>query len=519
MKTLNNYKILIISTVFISLQFGCKNILEETPYSFLNSEEVLKTQDGAQAYLIGVYERLATASPSQDGSFRRGMLIAANFGTDDFTGKDKFNLIYADFHNYTVTSNTAILESTWVNLYKGINQASAIINALPSSNINSQLKDRYIAEAKFLRGLYYFYLVRYFGGVPLILEETTSLDNVNVPRTSIEAVYKQIIKDFEEAEPNLPNKVTGTEIGRATRGAALGILSKVYLTIASQARYQSIPGFDWVNITDAYTKSSQYGQQVIAMTSNYSLVSDYASIFNTETEHNSEIIFAAEMHGAAGLNEDGSFVVNLFGPGATGNINTSVGGQNHGRPTTTLINKFENNDLRKNVNIAFYTYNGCSKVNSASAFAGKFVKPCGFDGAHFSAPNNIPLLRLSDVMLMVAECEAELNGGVPNALALQLVNTLRNKRFGVNTPTPASNTNFLNFIFDERSRELCYEGQRWFDLVRTKRLVNAVKTVLFRTGSNDGALKITDKNYLYPIPQSEILNNLAIAPEDQNPGY
>jgi hypothetical protein len=170
-----------------------------------------------------------------------------------------------------------------------------------------------------------------------------------------------------------------------------------------------------------------------------------------------------------------------------------------------------------------FSYNGCTEVpgptTPAATFAGKFRKPCGFNGQHFSDPINVPLLRLADVMLMVAEASAESNNGAATPLALELVTALRVKRY-LPTVTPAAPTgNFLDFIFDERSRELCYEGQRWFDLVRTARLINAVKATVLSTATTTAPVNIQPKHYLYPIPINEILNNSAIEITDQNPGY
>ncbi|WP_443938409.1 RagB/SusD family nutrient uptake outer membrane protein [Pedobacter sp. MW01-1-1] len=513
MKSLLKIKYVFALFILSIVSVGCKDYLEEKPYSLLDNS-VLKTKDGAEAYLIGTYEKLA--GENSNGSFRNGMLIAANFGTEDFTGKTITSNTYGDFMNYTLTENNLILTEIWINLYSGINQANTLITTLPEANINEQLKARYIAEAKFLRGLYYFYLVRLFGGVPLSLTGTASINNQNRPRASAEEVYTQIIKDFEESIDKLPASVSGSELGRATKGAAQGFLSKVYLTLASLSKYNPLPGYSFVNTNEAFNKAITYGNLVLNNTQ-YGLTNNYLAIFEDHNDGNKETIFDVQMYGAAGFNTDGSFAVNYFAPnGGAG----SRGGQNHGRPNNNLVNKFETNDSRREVNVAFFTYNGCNKVTSTTAYAGKFLAPCGFGGTVASTPNNFPLLRYADLMLMVAEAEAELNGGVATTNALNLVNTLRKNRFGTFTPAAIPSTNFLNFLFDERSRELTYEGQRWFDLVRTKRLVNAVKSSVFRGNvRNNGPTNISDRNYVFPIPQSEILNNDAIEPKDQNPGY
>ncbi len=120
-------------------------------------------------------------------------------------------------------------------------------------------------------------------------------------------------------------------------------------------------------------------------------------------------------------------------------------------------------------------------------------------------------------MLMVAEAEAEGNGGNATVNGLALVAKLAAKRYTVAPEPPTGD--FLDFIFEERSRELCYEGQRWFDLARTGRLVNAVKSTQVTISTTVAGANIKPTHYLFPIPQNEIDNNSAISNADQNPGY
>jgi len=514
---MKNIKFLLLA---ITILLGsCNNFLEEEAYSFKNPAELLQTEASAEAYMIGVYDRLSNRPFGK--SFGQGLLVVANFGTDDFSGKGAANQIYGDYMNYTFTPAEERLDLIWNNFYSGINQASAIINNIPASPSSEATKNKLGSEAKFMRAFYYFYLVRMFGGVPLITEETTSLDALNTPRASIEEVYTLILKDLTEAAPLLP-AVNQTPAGRATKGAALALLTKVYLSMAAYGKYKPLAGYEWVNVNEAFTKAVTTGQQVIDMP-DYALLSNYGSIFEVATENNSEIIFSVQMHGSSQVSDEGSWLANFFAPASVGDINVSRGGMNHARPTRNLINKYATGDTRKTWNIVNFSYNGCTEVPGpttlAQTFTGKFRKPCGYDGQHFSDPINVPLLRLADVMLMVAEASAELNDGAATPIALQLVTSLRTKRY-LATVVPAAPTgNFLDFIFDERSRELCYEGQRWFDLARTGRLINAVKATQLATATTTAPANIQTKHYLYPIPLNEILNNAAIDFTDQNPGY
>jgi len=513
----------------ILISSSCSSdFLEEQPFSFLSPDNLYNNTGSAELAIVGIYENLSSNNPSIGGSFNRGMLIMANFGTDDFTSRNNNDDQTSNYDNYTVLPSEDYVDATWENFFSGINQATSAINRLPDSPIDEQIKAQYIAEAKFMRGLFYFYLVRLYGEIPILETETTSLAETNIPKSSIEEVYNVIVKDFTEAESLLPNKESTPE-GRATRAAALGFLSKIYLTLGSYGKYGSVDGYEWVDSNEAFSKSVEYGEEMLAITG-YSLSNDYGDIF--DSENSDEIIFTAEMFGGSGYNRDGSFVANLFAPQNQRNINVSRGGQARGVPTYNLYEKYEEGDMRLERNIVEFRYKGCEEFphpggltilsdfphRNIWAYAGKWRKPCEYNGVHFSTGEDIPLLRLADVMLMVAEADAEVNGGEATARGLELVKMLRDARFGGESPEITSG-NFLDFIFDERSRELAYEGQRWFDLVRTNRLVQAVKNVVPIMGDPLGKKNIQDYHNLFPIPQTEIDNNTNISQEDQNPGY
>lgn len=514
-----NKKLFLFTAFICLLGASCKKFLEEVPYTNKTPSLLLQDNESATAFLTGVYDRLASSDPSFDASYRRGMLIVANFGTDDFTAKVGTNVITSDFNDYTFTANDLKLRQIWNNFYAGINQASDIIVNIPKSPLGDSIKNQYTAEAKFLRGFLYFNLVRMFGGVPLVLAPTASLDNLNTSRSSVQEVYAQVIKDLTDALPSL-REARFVPAGRATKGAALALLCKVYLTQASYGKYKPVAGYSWVDIPMSFTQAVSYANQAMALP-DYALQADYSAMFTPATENNSEIIFSVQMEGSATISDEGSFLTNLFGPANIGDINLSRGGQNQGRASRNLINKYATGDLRRSWNIASFGYRGCDSVAQATQFyASKWRKPCGFNGQHFSDPNNFPVLRLADVMLMAAEADAELNGGAATPYALNLVNTLRRKRYVASVTPTAPTGNFLDFVFDERSRELCYEGQRWFDLVRTGRLIAAVKaTVQSYTGPFLAPGNIQVRHYLYPIPQTEIDNNSKIDLPDQNPGY
>jgi hypothetical protein len=175
----------------------------------------------------------------------------------------------------TTSTNTLLLRPPtrsspiWSTVYNAINRANAVISRVPGITMDNDLKDRYIAEAKFMRGFYYFTLVRLFGAVPIITTETTSLNDLSVARASVDDVYKLVIQDFTEAESVLPTTYSTADKGRATKGAAKAFLAKVYLTrqdwVKASAKAKEVidlGAYDlWASFADAFLIANKNGKE------------------------------------------------------------------------------------------------------------------------------------------------------------------------------------------------------------------------------------------------------------------
>jgi hypothetical protein len=461
------------------------NKLEENPTSYITSNQYYKTQSDAVAGVTGVYSEL-TSDGTEQPLYGREINFLTDMTSDDLAaGPSAINPNVRALSSITYTATDDRVDVIWRQLYTGISRANAAIDAIPTIQFDTVVRARLVRESKFLRGLFYFNLVRFYGDVPLVLHnpaDASNLSSLKVNRSPVATVYAQIIADLTDAQ-NLPSSYSGSDIGRATGGAAKSLLVKVYLTKQ-----------DW---TDAISKA----QEVINGNYGYALFANYADVFNPATKNGVEHIFSAQISSNGGLGNSSSLMGANFA-GFVGNVPADIPAD------SSVYKQFSNTDTRKAV--TFYT----SLTNPATGklynfptfYFGKYV-----DRSELSTPGqsniNFPVLRYADVLLMYAEALNEVQG--PVAAAYGALNQVRVRANTGNLITGLSQTAFRDSLYAERRREFVQEAQRWFDLVRTNQLVQAVSKVSSKTN-------VSAKNYLFPIPQSEVSLNPALT---QNPGY
>ncbi|RYC70424.1 RagB/SusD family nutrient uptake outer membrane protein [Spirosoma sordidisoli] len=458
------------------------NVLEQTPESNFTPTNFYRNADDAKAAVSTVYDPLA--SPNL---YAQVMWIIQDQATDDAEwggGRSTANQPKNDLDKYTFTPATSTFQSVWTTLYQGINRANTVISRLPAIPMDEALKARYIAEARFMRGFYYFTLVRLFGGVPLITTETTSLNNLTVSRAPVDEVYRFIVQDFTEAETTLPATYTGIDRGRATKGAAKAFLAKVYLTRQ-----------DW-------PRAAAKAKEVIDL-GIYDLWATYNEAFLIANKNGKESVF--EMQALGGGFNEGSWMQGYMRPNFD-RVN-GVAGFGDDPVTENLYRTFSPTDKRRDVTIRLYSSTSTPAAPASVQFPGyvyKYLDPAAT--ANGDGSNNFPIVRYADVLLMYAEALNEQAAG--NAEAYAAVNRLR-RRAGLTDLTGLSQDQFRDAVLLERRLELAFEGHRWYDLVRTKRLITAIK-------AQNPSINVQERHYLFPIPQTERDVNPAL---DQNPGY
>jgi len=474
--------------------------------------------------------------------------------------------------NYTNSS----LNSFWQTAYAAIQKANLIIaNKGNAVNITDTALAEIVGEAKFLRAWYYFLLVQNFGDIPMRLTPTAGLNNLNIARTPTKDVYAQIVKDMTEAEAVLylpSNPELANASSRVSKLTAEGVLARVCLFMAGYP----------LNDQTQYANALMWAKKVQAMGIN-NLTTNADTLVNVVNLRNMPLAYTATLGNPAYINNgyaqafvnEATGVYNvkeMMWEADAGFLNPSVAvggilGSQIGiqctndfvlgkcgpstSPQQYLWNLFGSGDLRRDWAIGSYTYNGLTVASRVfyNAIPGPLLnvlyRPVGkwrreyepirgVDKSGWGTTLKYPLLRYSDVLLMLAEAEFMVNG--PTQTGLDAINQVRRRGYGLNINIPAPTIDFtvatftLSAIQDERARELCFESLRKNDLIRWGIYLQRCQQAINYNNTNGypkGLVSIANLSFinalaggkqflLWPIPSSEVLvNNLIV----QNPGW
>jgi hypothetical protein len=500
LKAMKRIKLYTIAGIAALLSSGCASFLEETPTDRLVVNNFYSSREDAEAAVNAAYQQLHTI-------YNRLMYNVAELPTDVMkNGLGMPNTYLQDLEYLRFNASNTFVADMWSNNYAGIMKANAAINNIPKITMDASVQERLVAEAKFLRALYYFNLVRFFGDVPLVTK-LESINDATGPRIPKEQVYEQIILDLLDAESALPVRsgYATVDEGRATKGAAKILLGKVYVSQGNFAAAQS-------KLAEVVEHESEYG---------YGLHADYGANWNPDTEAGIEAVFYIEY-------KKPPFLVNgemsMAGPKYSvpgGSIGVS-GSNEADIPTQELWDVFDPNDKRRDVNLRkkFTNMDTNEEVECSIPLFGKYW----IDGLKASnqCDINMHILRYADALLLYAEALNEVD---QSAKAHEVLNRVRERAFG-NTSGNFSNLSkeaFRARILDERRLEFPIEGHRWFDLVRTGTFIQRMKDhSAYEAGVAEAiktqlAQNIKDHMILMPIPQREI----DLRPDElkQNPGW
>ena len=444
------------------------NFLEEEPLDFLSPANFYLDEADAEAAVIAIYSQL-TYYPNvmwEVGGITADLL-------EPGAGAPASRI---ELQTYSYDPTQVDVSALWREPYQGINFANTAIDRITSANLESAITDPLVAEAKFMRALFYFDLARVFGAVPLILNETTRLDGLQEEQAPQSAVYDRAVQDLNEAIPDLPASRPASEVGRVTKGAAYALLTKVQL-------YKG----NYAEAATAAERVMEQGYQLMPIEQLWD------PAFENGPEHIFSVQFLAGVQGS-GLNE-------LFG---VRGAEAPYTGFSSAFVEESFVNEFNPADQRKPVSILeSYMIGDSTVVIDPHVF--KYFNPNG------PAPNdtdtNWPVIRYADVLLMYAEALNQSNNG-PTAAAYDAVNQVRTRAGLPDLPTGLSQMDFSDALLQERAFELCFEGHRWFDLRRFDQLVPTIEAY--------GQPIQAPKHLLFPIPQREMDVNNSL---EQNTGY
>jgi hypothetical protein len=431
---------------------------------------------------------------------------------------------------YYFYSNDGNIAALWSLLYDGIERANMLLANIDRAEIDETQKNRIKGEAKFLRAYYYFLLVQNWGDIPLKTEPTKSAADVYYARTSQTEVYDFIYKEMVEAEALVRPISEYTYSERVTQSAVQGFLARVSLFMA---------GFP-INKPEKYKDALAWSEKAI-QSGQHSLNPDYSQVFINMIQDKYDIKESIWEIGFRWVGNTDTYAE--FGEiGNANGINQNILG--YGMSTgqylvyQSLWNKYESTDTRRDWAIAPFSYKYNSKppekvfydnTKILDRHIGKFRREyelTPFESQQKRAtPTNWPLLRYSDILLMAAEAENEVNG--PTAKALQYLNEVRARANASLITSVAGKEGFRHILQEERSMELCFEGLRKMDLRRWGILVPRMKEVVAyvqstytnatsKTRASVPGTNISEQHLYFPIPLREMnLNNLLT----QNPGW
>lgn len=450
---------------------GCTNQLDQIPLTNKELSIFLRTEIEVEEYVNATYAALQ--ANGLYGLYLPAMgEIPSDNSFDEVPAND--GAIYGDLDEFKTIPTNGILDDNWRMSYVAIQRCNVVLNRIEQVNFRvAATKNARIGEMKFIRALLYFNLVRFYGEVPLVTQETSD-PNVffGQGRTAVSEVYTQIIKDLTESAAVLPT--TTTQAGRVIKTAAQALLGKVYLT------------------QKEYVKAKTELGAVIS-SNVHLLLPNTADVFALTNENNREVIFAVQFGSGINSNTEGSIMYQQFAPS-----NTVSGAKGHNLPTKELYAKYGANDTRK-ANYVDITANGTPYNN-------KLKRPTTVitDGG-----SDVVILRYADVLLMQAEVENELGN---TATAQTLLNQVRTRAKLPNT-TATTQAELRGAIDFERRLELAGEGHRWLDLLRTGQAITVMND-WFKV--QNVPITVTNKNLLFPIPQKQIDTDPTIK---QNAGY
>lgn len=467
----------------------------------------------AEKLVTGVYNSLVSGDAFGSGDTHGIAFIATtNIMSDDAdkgsSPNDQIGTI-GQLDNFIHGPTNIFVGSIWNGHYNAIARCNQALKALETASLDEETRNRFMGEVRYIRGYFYFNLVRYFGGVPAVLRVPESASDANNDpafrnRASAEVIYTIIIEDLTFAANNTPLR-NSTQVGRVNKGMAESMLAKVYM-------YKK----DWQKVFDLTSEVINSGQ--------YGLLDDYAKIWRFEGNNSIESIFEIQ----TGTFNNTDFGVRGYcvwqGPRVGGKGGWTDLGFGFCTPNRDFVESYEMGDNRRKSTIIEIddsgTYEGTIlydgyRIPSKDSIENFFynykayhselrtIEP--FLGNRDNKQKNIHILRFAEVLLMQAEASNELNNP---GVALSHINRIRS-RAGLPEVNAAAGQALREAIWNERRYELAMEHDRFFDIVRQGRAQEVMQAA--------GKSFVAGKHELLPIPALQI--ELSGGQLQQNPGY
>lgn len=504
---------------------ACDSFLDESDPNTVSPENFLVSTDNFNAYLTGIYAEFRDENELVAYRLYTPMLQGAGLSTNQsWTGISDWNEVFQ--HN--VTPANSMVGGAWDAFYEVIlqtndviTQGAAFMESEDLSQGDTERMEDIIGQAHFLRGLSYFYLVRFFGveppgtdpdalGVPIVLEVAETRADMDVPRSTVGEVYDQILADFQAAEGRLPPTRDNANLGRPTQWAAKGFVGKAHLYMEN-----------WSEAASYFREIVDSGPYMLADADTY-----YNDMWHEAGDFASGNIFEWNFLHDTDTNwwggGSGHFVAVYNGPRCCGGFSNFFVHQDNitrfgddPRLRANALEPVEDTLMIDGVATAVIDHDADIPGDQWSVRKNVWLDRNVFN-ATANGGSNLIVMRLADVMLMLAE--ALMEQGM-DAEALDLTNQVRQRAYANTSEDPTltglSGEQLREAIYEERFLELHLEGHRWFDMQRWERVEQLIEN--HPSGVKSGELTYSGRRSEYwPIPQSELDANTAI---QQSPDF
>lgn len=508
------------------MMFGCtESMLDFQPRDRYTEGNFWVSETSAERYLTGCYSVLRNSGLyGGDATPLWEETATPNAYNKDNSGS--WNSIATGLQSATTGG---IITSRWSHAYGGIGRCNSLLERIHEVPMDEEVRERMIGEALFLRALFYFNLVTYWGDVPLILDSPNPADQAELPREERSLVVEQILEDLERAAEKLPLRYNSNDVGRATKGASLALKAKVLL-------FEASPLYNSEQEADKWEYAAKAAMDVIELAdeAGYDLYSDYRSLFLPENENNQEVIF------------DVQFIFPDLG-NSFDLINRQY---NNNAPSLSLIeayqmkngmhisdpssgydanDPYENRDPRLSATVVYpgSRYMGEIVSNNRFAITGFGLKKYGIytedkpeenlaDLKAGQSYTNYIVLRYADILLFYAEAQNEFSG--PDASVLQALNMIRKRSGMPDIDSGLSKEELREVIRHERRIEFAGEGYYYNDIRRWKLAEEVMNSGIYTWDNKILEQRSFDgqRDYWWPIPQNELDLNPSLK---QNPHY
>ncbi|MFC6997330.1 RagB/SusD family nutrient uptake outer membrane protein [Rufibacter roseus] len=501
---------------------SCGDLLDTEPTDRYTIENFWVSEKGTIGALTACYNSL-----TKTGTFGGTATVlweeTATPNAYNYDNSAGFNVIALGTH--TSATNSAIINARWNDAYGGIGRCNTFIARVDNSPLDDNLKSRMKAEAKFLRALYYNLLTTYYGAVPLVLDEP-NISQGNLPRAPREEVVQQILKDLNEAADVLPTRYTSaTDVGRATKGAALALKARILL-------FEASPLVNTGGNTDKWAQAANAAKAVMELQgTGYALFPDYRALFLQENENSSESIFDVQFK-APQYGTGFDVVLRQYNTVAPLRDLVDAYWMKDGKTKeeSTLYNPatpYANRDPRLDQTIVYPGAMFRGATTSTSTYVNTGYTQKKYSIYDRESNNNLPsvsetnymVLRYADVLLMYAEAQNEALGS-PDQSIYDALHAVR-RRAGLNPwqlPSGLSKSEMRNIIRRERRLELAGEGLYYTDIRRWRIAETVMNGPIYNHAGNPILVRSFNpqRDYWWPITDRQLELNPAL---EQNPNY